>query len=397
MSVIQRAIQVGYDLQVFFTQNAFDARNLVLRNVLSQGKPCQTGKALVVLDEALSQGQPELARLIESYFAAHADALELVCPPLIIEGGERTKNSYFHVSEIHSHIDRYHIDRHSYVIGIGGGALLDMVGLAAATAHRGVRHVRMPTTTLSQADSGVGVKNGINAFGKKNFIGAFAPPFAVINDFQLLGSLSDRDKRAGYVEAVKVALIRDAEFFSSLERDASALARFEPATMQRVIYRCAELHLNHIATSGDPFEFGSARPLDFGHWAAHKLEQISEFKIRHGEAVAIGIALDTIYSRKIGYLDAASAERALKLLEGLGFDLFANELMHVGSENSLIVLEGLEEFREHLGGELAITLLKGIGRGFETHEVSLPQVIEAISELQQRQSQRGQKVIRATA
>ena len=397
MSVIQRAIQVGYDLQVFFTQNAFDARNLVLRNVLSQGKPCQTGKALVVLDEALSQGQPELARLIESYFAAHADALELVCPPLIIEGGERTKNSYFHVSEIHSHIDRYHIDRHSYVIGIGGGALLDMVGLAAATAHRGVRHVRMPTTTLSQADSGVGVKNGINAFGKKNFIGAFAPPFAVINDFQLLGSLSDRDKRAGYVEAVKVALIRDAEFFSSLERDASALARFEPATMQRVIYRCAELHLNHIATSGDPFEFGSARPLDFGHWAAHKLEQISEFKIRHGEAVAIGIALDTIYSRKIGYLDAASAERALKLLEGLGFDLFANELMHVGSENSLIVLEGLEEFREHLGGELAITLLKGIGSGFETHEVSLPQVIEAISELQQRQSQRGQKVIRATA
>jgi len=395
MSLIQRAIQVGYDLQVFFTQNAFESRNLVLRNVLDQDKRGRVGKALVVLDESLSQAQSELARQIENYFAAHADALELVCPPLIIEGGERTKNSYFHVSEIHSHIDRYHIDRHSYVIGIGGGALLDMVGLAAATAHRGVRHVRMPTTTLSQADSGVGVKNGINAFGKKNFIGAFAPPFAVINDFQMLASLSDRDKRAGYVEAVKVALIRDEEFFTSLERDAAELAGFEPATMQRMIYRCAELHLNHIATSGDPFEFGSARPLDFGHWAAHKLEQISEFKIRHGEAVAIGIALDTIYSRKIGFLDAASAERALKLLEALGFDLYANELMHVGSDNSLIVLEGLEEFREHLGGELTITLLKGIGQGFEVHEVNLPKAIEAIYELQQRQSQRGQKVLRA--
>jgi len=217
----------------------------------------------------------------------------------------------------------------------------------------------------------------------------------VINDFQMLASLSDRDKRAGYVEAVKVALIRDSEFFASLERDAAALAGFEPATMQRVIYRCAELHLNHIATSGDPFEFGSARPLDFGHWAAHKLEQISEFKIRHGEAVAIGIALDTVYSRKIGFLDAASAERALKLLEALGFDLYANELMHVGSDNSLIVLEGLEEFREHLGGELTITLLKGIGQGFEVHEVNLPKAIEAIYELQQRQSQRGQKVLRA--
>src|SRR5439155_4507214 len=99
--------------------------------------------------------------------------------------------------------------------------------------------------------------------------------------------------------------------------------------MQQLIYRCAELHVNHIATSGDPFEFGSARPLDFGHWAAHKLEQLSEYKIRHGEAVAIGIALDTIYSRDMGYLDAASAQRVLKLLEALGFELFANELLRV--------------------------------------------------------------------
>jgi 3-dehydroquinate synthase len=397
MSLIQRAIQVGYDLRVFFTQSAFESCNLVLKNVLSTGKNGQICKALVVLDESLSQAQPDLASQIEAYFSAHGDSLQLVCPPLIIEGGERTKNSYFHVSEIHSHIDRYHIDRHSYVIGIGGGALLDMVGLAAATAHRGVRHVRVPTTTLSQADSGVGVKNGINAFGKKNFIGAFAPPFAVINDFQMLASLSERDKRAGYVEAVKVALIRDAEFFASLESDAAALAAFEPAAMQRVIYRCAELHLNHIAASGDPFEFGSARPLDFGHWAAHKLEQISEYKIRHGEAVAIGIALDTVYSRKMGYLEAAPAERVLKLLETLGFDLHANELMHVDSENSLIVLEGLQEFREHLGGELTITLLKNIGEGYEVHEMNLPRVIEAIYELQQRQSQRGQKVLRASA
>src|SRR5262249_18831522 len=161
-----------------------------------------------------------------SWFSHHGDTLTLVCPALIIEGGERTKNSYFHVSEIHSQIDRYHIDRHSCVIAVGGGALLDMVGLAAATAHRGVRHIRLPSTTLSQADSGVGVKNGINAFGKKNFIGTFAPPFAVINDFDLLSSLSPRDKRAGYVEAVKVALIRDRAFFEELEQNVGALSDF---------------------------------------------------------------------------------------------------------------------------------------------------------------------------
>ena len=101
------------------------------------------------------------------------------------------------------------------------------------------------------------------------------------------------------------------------ERDAGRLNNFEPAAVQQLIYRCAELHVNHIATAGDPFESGSARPLDFGHWSAHKLEQLSEYKIRHGEAVGVGIALDTIYSQKIGLLDEPSAARVLHLLEAL--------------------------------------------------------------------------------
>jgi 3-dehydroquinate synthase len=393
MSAIQRTIQVGFQLRVFFTRNVFAPANSLLHEVLLGGGSGRVHGVMIVLDESLAQARPELTPDMEQYFAA-SERLNLVCPPLIIEGGERTKNSYFHVSEIHSHIDRYHIDRHSYVLAVGGGALLDMVGLAASTAHRGVRHVRIPTTTLSQADSGVGVKNGINAFGKKNFIGTFTPPFAVVNDFDLLNSLSPRDKRAGYVEAVKVALIRNREFFESIERDAAPLSEFEPDAMQRLIHRCAELHLNHISTSGDPFEFGSARPLDFGHWSAHKLEQLSEYKIRHGEAVAIGIALDVLYSRKMGFLDAPSAERVLALLENLGFELYANELLHADSDHSLLVLNGLEEFREHLGGELAITLLRGIGQGFEVHEMSLPRVVEAIYELQERHARRA-KIHRA--
>jgi len=387
-SVIERTIQVSFRHQVHFTKRVFDPANLLLKEVLRNRKQGEPSKALVVLDESLALAQPKLATQVEAYFSAHSDALKLVCAPLVIEGGERTKNSYFHVSEIQSHVDRYHIDRHSYVIAVGGGAILDMVGLAAATAHRGLRHVRIPTTTLSQDDSGVGVKNGINAFGKKNFIGSFAPPFAVINDFELLASLSPRDKRAGYVEAVKVALIRDANFFCVLERDAERLRKFEPEPMERLIYRCAELHVNHIATSGDPFEFGSARPLDFGHWAAHKLEQLSEYKIRHGEAVAIGIALDVVYSKLLGFITAETCERILHLLETLGFELFANELLHADSSGTLMVLRGLEEFREHLGGELTITLLKEIGQGFEVHEMKVPQVVAAIQELHQRHARR---------
>ncbi len=385
MTSIERTIQVSYRHQVHFTEHVFAPENTLLKRVLADDSDAAPRKALVVLDEALAKAQPHLPPQIEACFASFANVLKLVCPPLIFEGGERTKNSYFHISELQSQLDRFHIDRHSYVLCAGGGALLDMVGLAAATAHRGVRMVRLPSTTLSQADSGVGVKNGINAFGKKNFIGTFAPPFAVINDFRLLDSLPPRDKRGGYVEAVKVALIRDGAFFESVERDADKLAAFDPATMRRVICRCAELHVNHIATSGDPFEFGSARPLDFGHWSAHKLEQLSQYTLRHAEAVAIGIALDVVYARNAGCLDAASADRILALLERLGFELFANELIHVDSAGELMVLRGLEEFREHLGGQLTVTMLKAIGEGFEVHSIEVPQIVAAIRELETRQ------------
>jgi 3-dehydroquinate synthase len=381
MSEIQRSIQVNWQLRVFFTEDVFAPTNLALKTALTDAAP---RKVLVVLEDSLALAQPNLSRQIENYFSAHAEQLQLVCPPILIAGGERAKNSDKLVTEIHSQIDRHHIDRHSYLIAIGGGALLDVAGFAAATAHRGVRHVRIPTTTLSQADSGVGVKNGINAFGKKNFIGTFAPPHAVINDFNLLATLKPRDKRAGYVEALKVACIRDKDFFGQIERDAEKLISFEPPAMKNLIRRCAELHLEHIATSGDPFETGSARPLDFGHWAAHKLEQLSNFQIPHGEAVAIGIALDVVYARIIGLLDVQSCERILRLLEQLGFDLFADELLKADANEHLQIVTGLEEFREHLGGELTITLLKEIGRGVEVHEMNPQKIVEAIHELQQR-------------
>lgn len=378
MDLIERTIQVSWQHRVLFTENVFDPANPTLRDNLSRDEFDSPRRALVVMDEALAATQPSLVLSIEKYFQANPTTASLAAPPILCKGGEQTKASWSAVAELHAAIDQHHIDRHSYLIAVGGGALLDMAGLAAATAHRGVRHVRIPTTTLSQCDSGVGVKNGINAFGKKNFIGTFAPPFAVINDFQLLATLSPCDKRAGYVEAVKVACIRSREFFEALEKDATALARFQPNAMRQLIRRCAELHMDHIAKNGDPFEFGSARPLDFGHWAAHKLEQLSGFTLRHGEAVAVGIALDVIYARRAGFLAAEQSERVLRLLKTLGFELFHPDLLRAE------LLAGLEEFREHLGGRLAITLLREIGVGFEVNEMKAELIRESIAELAER-------------
>jgi 3-dehydroquinate synthase len=241
-----------------------------------------------------------------------------------------------------------------------------------------VRLIRVPTTVLAQNDSGVGVKNSVNAFGKKNFLGTFAPPFAVLNDFAFLTTLSDRDWRAGISEAIKVALLKDPAFFTFLERSAGALVARDMAAMQWLVYRCAQLHLEHIATSGDPFELGSSRPLDFGHWAAHKLEQLSDYELRHGEAVAIGIALDATYAHLAGMLPADAWRRILDLILAAGLPVYAAELEQTTAGGEVAVLAGLEEFREHLGGQLTIMLLEGIGQGVEVHEMDPASILESV-------------------
>jgi 3-dehydroquinate synthase len=297
-----------------------------------------------------------------------------------VRGGEACKQDGRDVQRIHERIERHRICRQSFVLAVGGGAVLDAVGFAASTAHRGVRLVRMPSTVLAQNDAGIGVKNAVNAFGRKNFVGAFAPPFAVVNDAALLDTLDPRDRRAGIAEAVKVALIKDAAFFEALFAERQRLARFETEAMERMIVRCAELHLEHIRTSGDPFELGSARPLDFGHWSAHRLEEIVEGDLRHGEAVAVGIALDVLYSHAVGRLDEIAAHRILVLLEDLGFDLARPALRWLDVEAAL------ESFREHLGGPLCITLLDGVGRGVEVRGIDVGTMRTCIDALLRRRA-----------
>src|SRR6185437_4364342 len=291
---------------------------------------------------------------IKAYFKIN-NSVSLIEKLLVVPGGESAKNNAQYFDSIVEAIDTYGIDRHSYIVAIGGGSVLDLTGFAAAVSHRGIRHIRVPTTVLSQNDSGVGVKNGVNLKGSKNFIGTFAPPFAVLNDLDFIADLPAREKTAGMAEAVKVALIRDAAFFGWLERHVDALTLFEPAVMATMIRRCAELHMHQIAHAGDPFECGSARPLDFGHWAAHKIESLTRNHVRHGEAVAIGIALDTRYSVLAGLLEPGLEDRVAALLELLGFDLWHPVLEARTSDGSQPLLKGLSEFREHLGGELTIT------------------------------------------
>jgi len=368
-------IPVTFLHRIVFTRDAFSPENPDLAEILREGGG---RRALVWIEENVARAHPDLPRAIEAYFhPLEIDFRGVVTAP----GGEAVKADDSLVHNVWRRIDSAHLDRHSYLLAIGGGAFLDLAGFAAATAHRGVRLVRMPTTTLSQGDGGVGVKNGVNHFAKKNWVGTFAVPWAVVNDFALLDGLPAREKRAGLIEGVKVALLRDAAFFEAMESRADALAALEAGAVEMVVRRSAELHLEHIATGGDPFELGSARPLDFGHWVAHKIEPSSGYRIQHGEAVAIGMAVDLVYARRLGLLAASDCARILRLIARIGYALYDDELDRVDEHGGRVVLRGLEEFREHLGGELTITLITGIGRRVEVHEMNPDVVREAMEEL----------------
>lgn len=385
-TVSWQRFSVPFEYPVYFTDQLFDPENKVLLQTLTHQESDKQHRVIVFVDSGLLEVRPQLSAEIKNYISHHSESIELVTPPIAMPAGEKIKAELHFIEQMQKAIADFHIDRHSYVIAIGGGALLDAAGLAAATSHRGIRHIRIPTTVLSQNDSGVGVKNGVNLFGQKNYIGTFAPPFAVLNDYDYIRSLSQRDKIAGMAEAVKVALIRDTEFYEWLEKNADNLAIFDENAMQYMIKRCAELHMQQIAHGGDPFESGSARPLDYGHWAAHKLETITRYRLRHGEAVAIGLALDTRYSVLCGLLPEGCDERVCFLLEHLGFRLWHAALESTTAEGQLELLQGLTEFREHLGGALTITLLEALGRGIEVHKMNETLVAQAIEWLKLRRS-----------
>ncbi|RCU49192.1 3-dehydroquinate synthase [Corallincola holothuriorum] len=357
---VHTRIQVSFNYPVSFTRDALNLRNMTLANLFPRTLP-SSPQIMPVIDSEVLHHHADLPHKLQAYAERHGFNL---LSHEVVRGGEICKQEPEAMLEaLYRRIADEQVDRHSYLLVIGGGAVLDAVGYAAATAHRGIRLIRMPTTTLAQNDAGIGVKNAINHQQRKNYLGTFAPPFAVINDFDFLDTQSERDKRAGIAEAVKVALLKDSDFFNYLLAHRKSLTDFHHEAALTMIKRCASLHLAHIAGSGDPFEMGSARPLDFGHWSAHKLEALSGHRLRHGEAVAIGIALDSLYAWQTGRLSKQQCADILICLEGAGFQLCCDEL------EAMNMQDALNEFREHLGGNLCITLLSGIGAASEVSDI----------------------------
>ena len=363
---------VEFPHRVRFTRNLFDPANPTLADALDpDGLGRGISRLVLAIDGEVDRAWPDLASRWTGYAKAHSSRVPDAAAAFTVTGGEPAKIGLATVERTLAEIDRHRICRQSFVVAIGGGAMLDAVGFAAATAHRGVRLVRVPTTVLAQDDAAMGVKNGINWNGKKNFLGSFAPPWAVLNDEDLLSTLPDDEWRCGFSEAVKIALLRDPAYFDRLERDAEAIRGRDREASSHAIRRSAELHLRHVTRGGDPFAIRTARPLDYGHWSAHRLEQMTGFAVGHGAAVGVGVALDTVYAAIEGRLARDVAYRTLRTLARLGIPTFHPALLDADA-----LLGGLEEFREHLGGRLTVTLLRDVGVAEDVHALD-PRVIRA--------------------
>ncbi|MFA6568556.1 MAG: 3-dehydroquinate synthase [Victivallales bacterium] len=369
-------INVAYGYGIHFTRGVFSQGNNVLKNIIISREGKRRHGIIFFVEEKIAALYPGISDEIADYFGAQEN-ISLVSRPVVMSGGEDGKNFKL-IGKLCGILADSHLCRQSFICIVGGGAFLDAVGFAASIVHRGIRQIRIPTTVLAQNDSGVGVKNGINMFGMKNFAGAFAPPFAVVDDFNFLDTLEQRDWISGVAEAFKVAMIKDAKFFRWLCRSADKFKARDRTVMEKMVKRCAELHVRHIENSGDPFEFGSARPLDFGHWSAHKLEMMSGGGIRHGEAVAIGLALDSFYAVEKGLLRKEDFDLLTGSLKKIGFRLWSDLLLKKGRSGRPEIFSGIREFREHLGGELHVTLPNGLGGKIEVNELDEEIILKAI-------------------
>jgi 3-dehydroquinate synthase len=356
------AFRVDYSHSVTFTHDCLAADNPALARALAR---VPGGRIFVVAEKPVLSAFPRLRAEWEAYAVRwKLDRLAW----LALAGGERLKTDGGKaVARLQSAAVRVGMRRSDTWLAIGGGALQDAAGYAAATFHRGVALVRVPTTVLAQCDSAMGVKNGIDLDALKNGVGTFAVPSAVVCDLSFLRALPDEAFRAGFSEAVKVGAVRDRSLVEAVAAASDGLAAREASAYEPLVVRSARLHFEHIVEGGDPFERGTGRPLDFGHWLAHRLEEMSGYRIGHGRAVAAGVWIDAVYARRRGLMPQADLDlvRAALLPCGLQSALAAAAPY---LRQTRAVEKGLDEFRDHLGGELSVALPAPLGRSTDAHD-----------------------------
>lgn len=324
-------------------KHIFDVHEPAL-STLAGGRP-----VLIAIDETVDD---IYGRDLRRYADLNLNAVDI----LRIRGGE-TNKSFEQVAAVCDAAVAMHLPRNGAMIGIGGGVALDIVGLACTLFRRGIGFIRVPTTLLAMIDVAVGIKHGINFAGKKNILGTFYPPLGAINDPAFLKTVSPRDLACGIAEAVKIALVADAELFLLIERHADALLKTNfqnPGPAVREFLERSQIAMM-AQLAPNLYETDLKRAVDFGHSFSPAIEAASAYSIPHGEAVAIDMLIATAIAVHRKICPSSLFERLLRVYEIAGLPLTCDFITPPFLENAL------REVRHHRGGRLNFPVPTGIG------------------------------------
>jgi len=290
---------------------------------------------------------------------------------VILPDGEKYKNLEV-LNQIYDGLLRNRFDRNTTVIALGGGVIGDMAGFAAASYQRGVHLIQIPTTLLSQVDSSVGGKTGVNHALGKNMIGAFYQPKAVIADTDTLDTLPDRELSAGIAEIIKYGLICNAEFFSWLEQNMPALLKRDKKALSYAIEVSCQTKAEVVAA--DERESGKRALLNLGHTFGHAIENGMGYgEWLHGEAVGAGMCMAAVMSNQMGWLSDKETQQTIQLIEQAKLPSKAPESMSAEQFLDLMSVD-----KKVLDGVLRLILMKGIGKSLVTSDYTLDNLNNAI-------------------
>ena len=286
-----------------------------------------------------------------------------------ISGGDKTKN-IFELNHVLEKSLLYEIDRDSLIIAFGGGVIGDIAGFASSILLRGINYIQIPTTLLSQVDSSVGGKTGINSRKGKNLIGSFHQPLAVIADIDIMDSLPKREFLAGLVEVIKYGLIKDKSFFDYLEENHKEILNYNKLKLKKIISRSCEIKSEII--KNDEKENGQRAILNLGHTFGHAIESFAKYDgtIIHGEAVSIGICLAFKLSHKMGFCDQTEKERVIDFFEKLKLPTSFKHIKNISITASKI-LEKFKYDKKNRNNQLTFILNKKIGESFIKNDMDI--------------------------
>jgi len=329
-------------------------------------KPLKLGKRGVIITD--TNVGPLYGAALQQALRTGGIETEIVDVP----AGELSK-SLRQANRLLEHLPSLGLDRHSFVIALGGGVVGDLAGFIAATYLRGITFVQVPTTLLALVDSSVGGKVGVNLPQGKNLVGSFYQPRLVLADIATLQSLPERELRAGLAEVIKHGAIRDAEFFAWLEREYQRVLRREPDAVVHAVQRCCEIKADVV--SKDERESGLRAILNFGHTMGHAMEALVEYEgLLHGEAISMGMCFESKLSVKQAGLSETESERLCALLKASGLPTRPKEKFDMGR-----LFEAMRLDKKARNGKVRFVLLKRLGEAVVSDVVTDANVEEVFN------------------